>query len=60
MLYCLTEDADMSMQSDGDVEEGESTEQSGPNEDIPPHTPKKGDLHLLTSLDKHSSRLDLP
>lgn len=31
----------MSMQSDGDVEEGGSTEQSCPDEAIPPHTPKK-------------------
>lgn len=42
----LQEDADRGMQSDDNIEEGESTEGSGPADDIsdeerPPHTPKK-------------------
>ncbi|XP_044031688.1 uncharacterized protein LOC122866294 [Siniperca chuatsi] len=60
----LMGNADVGMQSDGNVEEGGSTEESGPaddtsDEDRPPHTPKKGDPHLQTSLDKHSSMPDL-
>ncbi|XP_077387777.1 uncharacterized protein LOC144025514 isoform X1 [Festucalex cinctus] len=66
----LMEHADMEihLQPDGDVERG-STEMSDPaddlsDEDRPPQTPKKKkkkvrDLHLLTSLDKHSNTADL-
>lgn len=48
-FFVLQGNADVGMQSDGNVEEGGSTEESGPaddtsDEDRPPHTPKKKEI----------------